>query len=154
MIIVKNKLSSKEQLKVRELLEKFTDLYGDFYITKENLRLFIKENQDLLFDCLAKGDKIIYGDEGILIVTGYSDKSPRKYVKIIAQDEESASKLLKVLNWNVDCELWVKVKKRNPLRRVFLANNFQFYKSRGKELLLRRGENYDKYNKNKDKKSS
>ena len=51
-----------------------------------NGRLFIKENQDLFFQSLNKGDKIAFGtDEGIILVTGFSDKAPRKYLKILSK---------------------------------------------------------------------
>lgn len=144
MITFKGKLTDKEKLEVSEILTDLIDLYGDFYITRNNLRLFIKENIDLLFDCLNKGDKIAYGREGIALVTGYSDKSPRKYVKILARDEESADKLLKIINWNINTELYCKLKKVNPLRYVFLNNNFIFRGNRGKELLLMKRSKGDK----------
>jgi len=136
MINFKEKLTEKEKVEVSEILNDLIDLYGDFYITRNNLRLFIKENIDLLFDSLNKGDKIAYGKEGIALITGYSDKAERKYVKLLAKDEDSADKLLKIINWNIDIDLYCKLKKVNPLRYVFLNNNYIFKGNRGKELLL------------------
>ncbi len=137
MINIKGQLSKKERQQVDSLLEEFSDLYGDFYITKDNLRLFIKENKHLFFECLKKGDKVIWDDEkGIIFITGYSDKAPRKYIKILTNNEELVGKLLKVLLWQTDCDLYAKVKKNNPIRRILQNNGFRFCGDRGKEILL------------------
>ena len=95
------------------LIEDFTDVYSDFYLTKNNLRLFIKENISTLFECLQAGDKIAYCDDGVAIVTGFSDKMPRKYVKLLTKNDAVAEKILKVLGWNLDCDLYIKLKKNN-----------------------------------------
>jgi hypothetical protein len=60
VINIKGQLNRKEIQQVDTLLEEFPDLYGDFYITKSNLRLFIKENKHLFYECLKKGDKIVW----------------------------------------------------------------------------------------------
>jgi len=139
MLQIKGKLKKKEEFQVETLLSELTDYYGDFYITRNNLRLFIKENIHLLFECLSKGDKIVYNDhEGIVLLTGYSDKAPRKYIKILSRDDSSADKLLKILIWQTDCDLWAKIKKNNPIKRVLQNNNFKFAGDRGKEILLKR----------------
>lgn len=131
-------LTNKDERIIRDILMDLTDIYGDFYITRNNLRLFIKENQNLLFDCIKKGDKIVYEEnEGIIFATGWSDKSKRKYIKVLAKDEKSADNLLKVINWNMPGEkFFAKIKKNNPLRRVLQKNNFTFAGDRGKEILL------------------
>lgn len=151
MIVYKAKLSKKEHSIVSHLISELTDIYRDFYITKDNIRLFIKENIDVLFHCLSKGDKIAYGEEGIAFVTGFSDKSSRKYLKILAKDEAGADRLLKVINWNIKCILYIKIKRNNPIKKVLEINGFKFFKSRGKEILLRRK---GVYNANKNKKQS
>lgn len=150
MITFKTGLSKKEQTHIRFLLEEISDIYGDFYLTKNNLRLYIKENQNILFDCLKKGDKIAYDDNGMAIITGFSDKMPRKYIKILAEDNNQAEKLIKVINWNLKCDLFVKIKKNNPLKEVFQANGFRFMGGRGKEMLLVRKAKGE-YNVNRDK---
>lgn len=137
MIIVKQLLSEKEKQEVSGLIDELSDLYSDFYITKDNLRLFIKENKDLFFEALKRGDKVVWDDNGIAFITGWSDKSPRKYIKILAKDEESAEQLIKIIFWNVKTDLWAKIKKENPIRRVLQKNQFKFCGDRGREILLR-----------------
>lgn len=142
MITFKNgQLSKKEIQAVQFLLEEISDSYRDFYITRNNLRLFIRENTDLLYNILKQGDKIAYGNEGVALVTGFSDNSSRKYVKILSKDEESANRLLKILLSHIKCDLWIKVKKDNPLKKVLENNNFKYFGNRGREVLLYRKEN-------------
>jgi hypothetical protein len=42
------------------------------------------------------------------------------------------------MNWNVKCDLYAKIKKNNPLLKVFQHNQFQFVGNRGQEILLMR----------------
>jgi hypothetical protein len=134
-------LSKKEQSEIASLICEITDIYGDFYLTKNNLRLFIKENLQTLFECLKKGDKIAYGEMGVAIITGFSDKMPRKYVKILTNKPEDATKLLQALHWEIKGDLYTKIKKNNPLKEVYEKNGFEFLGGRGKEILLIRKEN-------------
>lgn len=138
MISIKSTLSKKDQQKVKSILAGLVDYYGDFYLTSNRIRLSIIENISVLFACLKKGDKILFDDEGVALVLGYSDQSPRKYVKILAQDETFADKLIKNLNWAIPDELFVKIKENNPLKKILLKNRFRYFGSRGKECLLKR----------------
>ena len=72
MIQVKQNLNKKEKEIIWSLLQELSDVYKDFYITKNNLRLFIRENLDLLYDCLKKGDRIAF-DENLGIILIYDD---------------------------------------------------------------------------------
>lgn len=128
--------------KIKEILDSLTDLYADFYITKNNLRLFLKENIDLLFEAVEKGDKLYSNDEGVLFVTGYSDGFDRKYVKILTANLDSAEKLLEELN-ELKTSLYIKIKKNNPIKEILESKGFKFYKSRGKEILMKRNYNED-----------
>ena len=71
-----------EKQLIENILKNLIDLYGDFYITKNNLRYSIKENVDLLCECVKKGDRLFLDEKGIAVVLGYSDNAPRKYIKI------------------------------------------------------------------------
>ena len=135
---VKSTLSEKYKKQIFNLLNELTDLYGDFYITRNNIRLYIKENIEILYKCLHNGDKIIFNEEGIVIVTGWSDKSPRKYLKLLAKDDKITDKLIKNINWNISEELYCKIKKTNPLKNILLKNRWKFAGDRGKEILLKR----------------
>jgi len=136
MIKFGTQISKKECKIIFDLLEEYTDEYRDFYITQSNLRLFIKENPHLLFKALKKGDKIVYGEEGIVFVTGWSDNSKRKYLKVLSKDNNSADKLLKILLWKINTDLYIKIKKNNPLSEILKKNGFYFKGDRGKEILM------------------
>ena len=136
MIQFKSGLGKKEISQVQSIIVDLVDTYGDFYVTKNNLRLFIKDNMDVLLDCLKKGDKIAFDDSGVAIVTGYSDNSPRKYLKILTNDLKDVDALLKIVYWNVKEDLYCKIKNINPLKDVLLSGGFKFMGGRGKEVLL------------------
>jgi len=144
-------LSQKEQKIIETIIQEITDIYSDFYITKNNLRLYIPQNIHLFYDGLKQGDKIVYSpEEGIILVTGFSDNAKRKYLKILAKNEKAAERLLSVLFWNIKCDLWIKLKQNNPLVKVLQSIEgyednrlkFKIRGYRGKEILL-----YKKYRK-------
>ena len=118
------------------MVQELHDYFGDFYLTKNNLRLFIKENISLLFEGLKAGDKICYSKDSIIIVTGFSDKNNRKYIKLLNKNEAAASDLLTMLAWNLKVDLWAKLKVRNPLVKILQENGFNYFAPRGKECLL------------------
>jgi len=138
MLIFKSgKVGSKEKKVIEDIIQETLDVYSDFYITRSNLRLFIKDNSHILYDYLEKGDKIVYSmKDGIIFVTGFSDNSKRIYIKPLIKDAEAGDRLLKVLLWHVGCDLFAKIKKNHPFRKVLLHNNFKFVGDRGKEILL------------------
>jgi hypothetical protein len=132
-------LSKKQKIQVKSLLEDTVDLYGDFFITKENIRYSIRENSHLLFEGLTKGDKIVFGEEGVIFVDGFSDNSSRKYVKILSKNVDSTNNLLKVLNWNLSNEdLYIKIKKDNFNVIALKKSGFRQIGDRGKEVLMLR----------------
>jgi hypothetical protein len=80
---------------------------------------------------------MVYSEiDGVMFVTGFSDKSDRKFIKPLVKDIDSADKLLKVLVWHMSCDLWAKIKKNNPIKKALIKNNFKFAGDRGKEILL------------------
>lgn len=153
MFHFKAKLSKKDQTKIEILISELSDYYRDFYFTRNNNRIFIKKDSKILFDSLKKGEKIVYNEEGILVTAGFSDKVYRKYIKILAKDKNIANKLVKMFFWNINTEIYAKLKKDNPLIRVLLDNNFKFFGSRGKEILLKKERKEIKYD-NKDNKQN
>lgn len=139
MVEYRENINKREKSIILDLLNELTDIYGDFYITKENIRLFLRENSDLIFSGLKKGDKLVYDleNKGLAFIYGFSDKANRKYVKILAKDENVTQRLLQIINWNLkNIPLWVKVKQKNPIKNVFLKNGYRFQASRGREILL------------------
>jgi hypothetical protein len=137
MIVYKeNGLSKKEEAQIYSLLTEVSDVYGDAYITRQNLRLYIRENFDLLKTCLKQGDKIAMDEKSIAVVIGFSDKSPRKYLKILVQDLEDVPALVKTIYWHIKEDLFCKLKNNNPLKDKLLKCGFNFIGGRGKEVLL------------------
>lgn len=141
----KGKLKKHEEKELNIFINELSDIYGDFYITRNNLRIYIKENTDLLYNCLEKGDQFAFSEEkGVAFITGFSDRAERKYLKVLAKDEESADHLLKALLWQVNYDLFAKIKKNNPIRQILQRNNFKFVGDRGKEILLVRKHIFNK----------
>jgi len=138
MTLLKSTLSEKDKKQISSILNELVDIYSDFYLTKNNLRYYIKENLDLLYKLLRNGDKIIFNRTGMAIIIGYAEKSPRKYMKLLAKDDKVADKLVKNINWNITEELYCKIKKTNPLKNILLKNRWNFVGDRGKEILLKR----------------
>lgn len=159
MVEIKNGLSEKDKVKVRNLLNEIrnTKLYDDFYITKNNLRLFIRENLNKVFSDLRKGDVISFSDEAVGLVLGYADKVHRKYVRLMGKDLKACDKVLQVILWNVKSNLFAKVKKNSPLIEVLTKNDFVFFGDRGTEILLGRKcrwSDFEKYSQYYNKKFS
>ncbi|KKN22910.1 hypothetical protein LCGC14_0910200 [marine sediment metagenome] len=138
MLIYKTgQIGNKEQVTLNALLDEIADDYKDFFITRDNLRLFLKDNKELLFENIKKGDKLVYGEEGILIVDGFSDKANRHYIKILSENNQNTNKLIARLLWDLkNIELYAKIKLINPIRQILESNGFIFKGSRGKEILL------------------
>ena len=138
MIKIKSKLSLEEKNEVNGILQNIVDAYGDFYITQNNLRLFIRDNLDLIHGNLDKGDKIAYDNEGVALLVGYSDNSPRIYLKILAKTERAINDVARTLViWNAPKEdVFAKFKKTNPAIKILKRLGFVFVGGRGKEVLL------------------
>ena len=139
MYIIKQGLNKKEKKQIQFILGEVCDLYSDFYVTKNNVRIPLRDNPEVLFDYLRKGDRIVYeidGEKGLGLVTGWSDKSSRIYVKVLTKDLKSANNFLKIINWNIFVDLYCKLKKNNPLSKIFLRNGYVFKGDRGSEILL------------------
>lgn len=152
MIKFKNQLSKKEELEIGFSITEISDIYGEFFITRKNLRLYLKENTSLLFEILKKGDYIAYDTEGIAIVTGFAEKTitvfdirekkekiinTRKYIKFLTNNNKIAEGLLCVILWHLgDKDLYCKIRNNNPIKEILLRKGFSFRGGRGKEVLL------------------
>jgi len=149
MIQIKNCLSKKEKFEISVMIKEIKDPYAEFFITKNRMRLFIKENLNSLFSSLKKGDKICFDEEGIGVITGFAEKEieiinyttkrktivpSRKYVIILSKNEKNANKLLEFINWQFPKEtLFAKLKKNNPLLKTYYFNKWAFRGGRVKE---------------------
>lgn len=139
MLIFKTGVSKKEKRTVENILDSVNDLYGDFYSTQDNIRILLRDNIDVLFNYLKKGSKIAYeldNEKGLALIL--KEKGFRTYIKILTRDEKLATNLLKIVNWNISEDLYVKLHKNNPLIKVFQRNGYTFIGNRGSEVLLSR----------------
>jgi hypothetical protein len=136
MVTFKSKLSKKEESQIRLMLMDISDPFCEFYITQKNIRLFVRENFDILKSCLTQGDKIVFDDKCFAIVLGFSDNSPRKYVKFLSRDLDSVGALVGSLYLNIKEDLYCKVKNNNPIKDKLIELGFKMVGNRGKESLL------------------
>jgi len=151
-------LTSKDFLKFFEFCTNSNnDSFADFYITKDNERKFIsdpKVAKKVFSSALKHGDKcyLLETDgiiRGIFLIVGYADKFNRKYIKVIAENEQALDDLFKGVSWQVNTDLWLKVKKENPVAIIAKRWGFRFQGSRGKEILLSRNFNAELAEKSK-----
>jgi hypothetical protein len=156
MFICKNCLTKQEKANLSILISELPDHFGEFYLTKEKLRLYVRENLDSLFRSLNKGDKILFGDKEqvVAVITGYAEKQieildyvtkekklvpTRKYVTMITKDESNARKMLEFIDYQLPKEiLFCKLKKNNPILKIFYEGGYTFFGARGNEILVRR----------------
>lgn len=133
-----SRLSKKDSKKIDLFISGISDDYREFFITQNNIRLYIQDNKEILSKSVEKGDYLVYDTEekGILLVTGYSDNFKRKYIKILAENNEIIYNLLKMLIMNVKEELFIKVNKRNPIIKILREFGFVFQGGRGKDILF------------------
>lgn len=142
------------------------DIYSDFYITKDNKRLFltdIKVAKNVFNDCMKHGEKCIIKEENneikaVLLIVGYKDKSVRKYLKILAKSKKDVKDLGAFLIWqNLPANVFIKVRKNNihivkydeKTKRykpsyAFRRVGFQVIAVREKEVLLKK-ENMERH---------
>ncbi len=122
------------------------DRFSDFYITLDNKRFFLNNQKmatKVFYNALKHGDKCFIKEEngcikGVALITGFSDKFGRKYLKIFSDDVIVIDDLLKMVTWNFEIDLNIKIKKDNPIGKIAQRWGFQFQGSRGTEILFYR----------------
>jgi hypothetical protein len=131
------KLNYKDSIGVYEFISRTKDVWEDFYITTNKSRIFLK---DLKFieKILKYQDVVGLEESGELkaILLIYREATFRPYVKILSQKTDYIYDLMKYLNWNFNCELFIKVKKTNPVSKIAQKFFFNFIGDRGQEILL------------------
>lgn len=131
------KVNYKRKIDIYEAVSRIKDYYKDFYITKNKERMFLT-NLNFIEKILDTQDVYVLNDKeikGVLLI--YKEKGFRPYVKILADNQDSARNLFKFLIWNyLDKELFLKVKKDNPIIKIAQKYGFIFSGDRGQEILL------------------
>ena len=131
------------------------NVHQDFYLTEDNRRIYITEYN--IFKKLIEQSYLIFvsrelGEvDGVIMIWKSRDKNiKRNYVKISSKDGSIANKLITILLWNHNKDLYLKMNKYSPYLDIFKQKNFYFRGDRGREVLLVfRQKNYDKYDKTK-----
>jgi hypothetical protein len=144
--IMIKRLNYENAIDVLEFIKRVNDLYEDFYLTKEKNRLFL-DNLFLINKVLNSQEMYALTEKetkGLLLI--YRQNGYRPYIKILADNQDSERNLIKYLIWNFsNQDLYIKLKKKNPLTRMIQRYGFVFAGDRGQEILLfRKGEKYVK----------
>jgi hypothetical protein len=136
------RLKRKNLVDIFDFIYRVNDTYQDFYITIDKNRTFLK-NYQIINKVIDRQE--LYGLfegelKGILLI--YREKGFRPYIKILATSKDSQLNLIKFLIWNFsNQDLYIKLKKRNPLSSLIQRYGFIFQGDRGEEILLfRKGE--------------
>ena len=132
----------KKNTHIAELLSFImTDFDYDFYYTHENSRIYISDVYNL--KRLIKASSHIYTLEEngnyagiILLWKSIGGGKERYYIKIKAINAEVAKKLITILLWHIQKEVYVKIKKDNKFLSVFRNKGFKFLGGRGIQILL------------------
>jgi len=134
------------------------NVHSDFYLTEDNKRVFITDHNSYR-KILKQSHSVLVSREAssvdgvIMLWKGTGGAKQRCYLKINAKDMKIADKLLTVLLWDCNKNIYVKIKKHSPYLKIFREKRFSFAGGRGRELLLvyRKREktyvnNFNKYN--------
>jgi hypothetical protein len=133
------RLTKKNFIDVYEFVQKTKDRYEDFYITHENQRLFLTDFK--MINKLLEKQEIysVYdkGVKGLMII--FKEKGFRPYIKILTESRKAESSLIKYLMMNFsEQDLYIKLKKENPLAKFIKYFGFIQQGDRGLEVLLYR----------------
>jgi hypothetical protein len=130
-------LTLKDKISVYDFISRTKDVWEDFYITTNKSRVFLKDFK--LIEKLLKYQTLVALEESgeikaLLLI--YREKTFRPYVKILSEKNDYIYDMFKYLNWNFNCELFIKCKKTNPVSKIAQKFFFNFIGDRGSEILL------------------
>lgn len=131
------RLTKKNLMDVYEFVQRVKDRFQDFYITQENQRLFLTDFKAIKKLLEKQEVYSIYdkGVKGLMIV--YKEKGYRPYIKLLTETRKAESALIKYLMMNFsEQDLYIKVKKENPLAKYLKYFGFIQTGDRGLEILL------------------
>ena len=127
-----------------ELISFLIDSFNyDFYVTENNVRLYMTDIVNL--KKFLKQTSVVYFEKehgdyvGIIgIWKSIGGGKARYYIKLAAKDFNTAKKLLTVLLWNFEKDLYIKIRKDSEFVSAFKNKGFRFKGGRGVQLLLYR----------------
>jgi len=148
-------LNKKDKISFIDFCVNYRNSFEENFITINKERKFLNNYSiaEKVFDnIIRKGDKAFVLEEkseikAAIIIVGFSDSFPRKYVKILANENNHILWLMKYLNWHIYNEVFLKIKKLNKINRLLsyydrekkimkYKFNWEFLASRGNEVLL------------------
>lgn len=114
----------------------------DFYFTENNARIYVQDEKTLRR--FLKQSRFVYvsnderGDPNGLIMLWKSvgGGKERFYLKIKCDDTVVARNLLTILLWNVQSDVYAKIRKDNSVLSVLRNKGFRFLGGRGLQVLL------------------
>jgi hypothetical protein len=115
----------------------------DFYLTKDNNRIYIENLQTLRELLRNSRDVYVLEENGeyqaiCLLWKSCGGDKVRYYVKILARNTDATSDILRGFFWHIDVEVFLKVSKKHKFLDIFQKYGFKFIGGRGKQILLKR----------------
>ena len=135
-MIIRLKIQNKSD--IYDFLSRVNDRFEDFYLTKDKERHFLKNNCSLIEKVLKYQEVYGLDNNGLkAIMIIVRDKGFRPYVKLLTENSKYTIDMLKFLKWNYfEKDLYLKVKKENPLATMIIKTGFIKIGDRGRELLF------------------
>lgn len=132
-----SRLNIKNKIDMFEFVQRVKDKYEDYYITKNKSRLMINDLK--LIENILKTYEVYgldsNGLKGILIII--RDKGFRPYIKLLTENSKYTIDFLKWIKWNYfEKDLYMKLKKNNPLTQTIRKTGFIKIGNRGNEDLF------------------
>jgi hypothetical protein len=130
------RLNYKNSIDIYDFVLRVEDKFQDFYLTQDKQRIFIKEIK--LIEKLLKYQEVyaVEDNEIQAIMIVLHEKGFRSYVKLLSSKIDYSYDLLKSLSWNYEKkELFIKIKKTNPICKILQRYGWTFAGDRGQEVL-------------------
>ncbi len=120
-------LKPKEYVDLKRFVDRFGDRYDDFYFTVNRERKYFRnlDNAKKYSDKIKRGE-VCFAEKnlGVICTWGFSDKSPRVYLKILYKNLEKIKSLLKsFLGVYGNKDFYIKIKSNNKLKDVLTDND-------------------------------
>lgn len=133
------RLTKRNTMDVFEFVQKTKDKFEDFYITKNNQRLFLTDLKTIS-KLLEKQEVYSVYDKGIKsLFIIFREKGFRTYIKLLSETRSAESSAVKSIMMNFsEQDLYIKVKKENNLAKYLKYFGFLLTGDRGAEVLLYR----------------